>query len=206
MENNLKKLRNEKSLSQQELANLSGVSLRTIQRIEKGESSGSPFVIKALGTTLDVDPQFILLETERVTYHPEDKLHEESTNNIGNFRMLKYLNFSALIVLIIPFANLISVPCVYFYIKKDLNCPNHRIVALKILSFQILWSITTIILMMITPLFVIWNPSFPESILEIPTFIWIYWFLLVLHLVITLINSFQINSVKNAMKYMPNLL
>lgn len=214
MKKNLKEMRTEKRLSQQELANLSGVSLRTIQRIEKGESSGSPYVIRALCTALDVEPKFVLFELdnvyEREPDNVDDRLGDESIINIENKyntnKEIKYINFSALIVLIIPFANLISVPFFYFLFKKKLSYTNSKIMALKILSFQIMWSILTIMLMILTPLFKLCLPSIPESILEIPVFIWIYWLMLFLHLITTLVISFRINRVENAMQYIPNVL
>ena len=125
---NLKQIRNEKRLSQQELANLSGISLRTIQRMEKGESKGSPYVIRSLCQALDVDPQVIYIESDIVHEKGPDQLlgttDIESISSIetdrDNAANIKYINFSSLIVLLIPFANLLSVPIFYFLFKKRL--------------------------------------------------------------------------------------
>jgi len=212
MKKNLKEIRKEKRLSQQELANLSGISLRTIQRIEKGESFGSPYVIKALCTTLEVEPEYVIFESDNVCERePEqpDRLKEsiiDNENKYNSNRELKYINFGSLIVLIIPFANLISVPIFYFLFNRKLTTSDSKTMALKILSFQIMWSILTIMLMVLTPLFNHWLPSIPESVLEIPMFVWIYWFMLFLHLIATLIISFRINRGHNALRHIPNLL
>lgn len=52
--NNLKKLRLEYKWSQTQLANLSGLSLRTIQRIENGEKPGIES-LKALSSLFEID-------------------------------------------------------------------------------------------------------------------------------------------------------
>ncbi|MEM8488640.1 MAG: helix-turn-helix transcriptional regulator, partial [Bacteroidota bacterium] len=52
---NLKFHRIQRHLTQESLAELSGISIRTIQRMEKGLSNGSPHSINALAQALQVD-------------------------------------------------------------------------------------------------------------------------------------------------------
>ena len=52
---NISVYREKKNLTQQELSELSGISLRTIQRIEKGEVVPRPFTIRKLQEVLDTD-------------------------------------------------------------------------------------------------------------------------------------------------------
>lgn len=59
----LKKLRKEKKLSQQGLAGVSGVSLRTIARIEKGTTSSHATTTKRLAKALGVSPEDLSKET-----------------------------------------------------------------------------------------------------------------------------------------------
>lgn len=214
MKKNLKQLRHEKRLSQQELANLSGISLRTIQRIEKNESKGSPYVIKTLCLALDIDPQTICFELEDMDEKKTDRHQElsdiESIDSIQrgceSNPEIKYINFSSLIVLLIPFANMLSVPVFYFLFKKRLAHTIYKELALKILSFQIIWSIATIILMIATPLSIVCFPSIPTSILDIPLFVWVYWFMLSFHLITTLVISFDLNRMERSIQFIPNIL
>ncbi len=55
-----KELRKEKNFSQEELAKLSGLSLRTIQRIEKGETTPTGETLKRLSNVLEVSPHELL--------------------------------------------------------------------------------------------------------------------------------------------------
>ena len=56
----LKKIREEKNLTQEELAEKSGLSVRTIQRIEAGtEPKG--YTLKTLASTLDISEKYLLI-------------------------------------------------------------------------------------------------------------------------------------------------
>lgn len=196
---NLKQIRNEKRLSQQELANLSGISLRTIQRMEKGESKGSPYVIRSLCQALDVDPQVIYIESDIESISSIETDRDNAAN-------IKYINFSSLIVLLIPFANLLSVPIFYFLFKKRLIDKNQKITVLKILSFQIIWSTATMLFMISTPLFTFWLPDIPTSIHDIPLFVWVYWLMLFVHVVTTLTIAGSLNKTDHPIQFIPNVL
>jgi len=213
MKKNLKQIRNERILSQQELANLSGISLRTIQRIEKSESKGSPYIIRSLCKALDIDPQSIDFESDDLNENAADQLQRiQDIELIGRIKMkndcgkeIKYINFSSLIVLLFPFANLISAPIFYFLFKKKLDTASNR-TALKILSFQIIWSIGTLLFMVSTPLVISWFSSIPASMLDIPMFVWVYWFMLFFHLITTLVISFHLDKKDHPVQFIPNVL
>ena len=59
----IKALRLQKGLTQQELADLSGISLRSIQRIERGEVSPRSHSLKELGKALEMDLAELLIQT-----------------------------------------------------------------------------------------------------------------------------------------------
>lgn len=65
--NKLTALRKQKGMTQEELADLTNVTVRTIQRIESGESKPRTFTLKAIATALDV-PFDSILESERQQY------------------------------------------------------------------------------------------------------------------------------------------
>ena len=56
----VKELRNQKGMSQEFLAEESGLSLRTIQRIEKGESNPTGESLKRLANALNVSPDELI--------------------------------------------------------------------------------------------------------------------------------------------------
>ena len=123
----LKYNREKLNLTQEELAAKSGVSVRTIQRIESGiEPKG--YTLKVLSKTLNVD-------------------HNELINTTGiqnsiNYPLIKLINLSCLPVTIIPPLNIV-LPLVIMFIKKEFNPTSKQIV-----SIQILWTILSFILFM----------------------------------------------------------
>ena len=66
MQSKVKTLREAKNLTQTELAEKSGLSLRTIQRIESGQSLKG-FTLKAIAHTLETEPENLLSKEEEIT-------------------------------------------------------------------------------------------------------------------------------------------
>ena len=122
-------------LSQEALAEKANVSLSTIQRIEKGTVKPRAFTLKVLAETLD-------LEFSALTSKPT-----ESKNAKLIFSALKRMNISSLPLVFVPFLNLI-IPTILW--KKSKEIQSNNIVAGKIISFQLLWSIVALIGMGIT--------------------------------------------------------
>lgn len=124
MSNRLKKHRRLRNLSQEELAELSGLSVRTVQRLEKGESVGSAYTLRTLATALQISPDEL---TGRTSQHIA--LHD---NNL-NYRLL--LTWSALAGIVLPLANILlpamllwrrrQDPQIKEWGKKDCQFPNH---------------------------------------------------------------------------------
>lgn len=100
--------RSKKGLSQEQLANLSGVSARTIQRIEKGTVAAHPATLKLLADCLDIDTE-VLLEKEPPTASP---INEQEKKIIPLFHAL------GLFGLFFPILNII-LPGVFWFFKKD---------------------------------------------------------------------------------------
>jgi transcriptional regulator with XRE-family HTH domain len=114
----VQQLREEKNLTQTELAERSGLSLRTIQRIEAGNIPKG-FTLKSLAKTFEI-------ETEKLFYAKE----------ILKIDRAKLINLSALMGLIIPFGGVILSP----FIQKglSLNYPLFLIPLLTIISIKLL--------------------------------------------------------------------
>ncbi|MFV0592742.1 MAG: DUF4870 domain-containing protein [Draconibacterium sp.] len=119
---NIRDLRSRKGISQELLAEKSGVSLRTVQRIENGETEPRGDTIGRLANALEVAPDE-LIEWTLV----EDKA------------FILNLNISALCFLIFPVLGII-VPFILWANKKD-KIKNVHQVGAEIINFQITWSI-----------------------------------------------------------------
>jgi len=131
----LKNFRQIKGFSQESLAEASGISIRTIQRLENGASPGNGFTLNALATALGIRPEELRINQQ---------VHEDT---IGNNK-LKLINLSALCVILIPLSNIL-LPLIIFQ-KGDNNAVvNDR--GRRILSFQILWTLITMMLMIVIP-------------------------------------------------------
>ncbi len=111
-----------KNLSQEALAEKSGLNLRTVQRVEKGDTVPRGDTIRRLCTALEIK-QEELVEWQQV----EDRGY------------LTALNLSALTFLIIPLLGII-VPLILWIYKKD-KVLNAREIGRKVLNFQIIWNI-----------------------------------------------------------------
>jgi uncharacterized Tic20 family protein len=118
----VKTLRNRKGLSQEELSDKTGLSLRTIQRIENGETEPRGDSLKRLAFTFDVSPDEIADWTVQ-----EDK------------GFLTSLNLSALSFIFFPLLGIL-VPLIIWISKKD-KIRNVNIIAKDLLNFQITWTI-----------------------------------------------------------------
>ncbi|MCR9016771.1 helix-turn-helix domain-containing protein [Aquiflexum gelatinilyticum] len=80
-EEKIKSLRLAKGLTQQELSDQSGISLRTIQRIENGEVKPSLYSLKKLSEVLEVDLVGFFKDSEKETFVPNSK-HSKTMNGL----------------------------------------------------------------------------------------------------------------------------
>ena len=118
----IKTLRAQNGLSQEELAERSGLSLRTIQRIENGETEPRGDSLKRVAAALGVTPNDIM----------EWAMTE-------NDPFLSTLNLSALTSLAFPLLGII-VPYILWNGKKD-SVKGARHVGREVINFQITWAI-----------------------------------------------------------------
>jgi len=117
----IKELRNRRCFSQEELSEKTGLSLRTIQRIENGETEPRGDSLKRLAMAFDVSPDEIIDWTVQ-----EDK------------GFLISLNLSALSSLLFPLLGII-VPLIIWISQKD-KIRKVNEIAKEILNFQITWN------------------------------------------------------------------
>jgi transcriptional regulator with XRE-family HTH domain len=116
----VKELRSRKGLSQEQLAEISGLSLRTIQRIENGETEPRGETLKRLMNALEVAP---------------DDLMDWSIAEDKGF--LTAMNLSSLGFLFFPLLGIL-IPLILWISKKD-KVKNVNETGKAILNFQITW-------------------------------------------------------------------
>lgn len=116
----IKELRIRKGLSQEKLAEAAQINLRTIQRIEGGETEPRGDTLQRIANALDITPDELMDWTER-----EDK------------GFLTFLNLSALSFIAFPLLGII-VPLSIWILKKDKIRDTNEI-GKRLLNFQISW-------------------------------------------------------------------
>lgn len=182
----VKELRNRKGLSQEQLAENSGLSLRTIQRIENGETEPRGETLKRLMNALDAAPDDIM-----------------DWNIVEDKGFLTAMNLSALGFLFFPLLGIL-IPLILWISKKD-KVKNVNEIGKAILNFQITWTI----LIFLTYIFLMggillsWEVSYS---LTINPFLWIgiMVFPYVYNFVLIILNTLKIYNGKE-IKYFPSI-
>lgn len=122
--------RQQKGLTQEELAELAGVSARTIQRIESGDSIPRSFTLKAIAKALD-KPYEELSNDEQ--YAPVVK----AVSPADDQHFLKMLNLSCFSYIIIPYVHFL-IP--RYILKKENDLSNETIFfSRKLIRQQVSW-------------------------------------------------------------------
>jgi transcriptional regulator with XRE-family HTH domain len=118
----VKELRKRKGLSQEDLSENSGVSLRTIQRIENVETEPTGETLKRISNALNVVPEELIDWTI-----------------IEDRGYLKAMNLSALTFILFPLLGIL-VPLIMWVAKKD-KLKDVNKVGKKVINFQITWTL-----------------------------------------------------------------
>ena len=125
----LTKYRKKQNLTQDELADKTGLSVRTIQRIEAG-STPKGHSLHVLAEALNIS---------------KEKLTEAENKPAINYKLAKWINLSSLPFVVIPLAN-IAIPLLIMYAKKEVNSLTKQII-----SVQILWTILAAVIFLLSP-------------------------------------------------------
>lgn len=167
MHSKVKLLREQKNLTQTELAEKSGLSLRTIQRIESGQSLKG-FTLKAIAQTLETEPENLFSQEEKDIQIDRAKL----------------INFSALAGLIIPFGGIIF-PAILTYRTQD---SVNRELGKSVIGVQIILAFVISVLLILSPFIQHWfSIRFPLFLVPLMAFI-------ILKLWIVIKNGISLNQ------------
>lgn len=177
----VKELRKKKGLSQEELADLSSVNLRTIQRIENNESEPRGKTLSLICDVLHVNIEELL---------------DYGKQPDNSYLILFHL--SVLSFIVIPLGNII-IPMILWTNKKD------KIVGLKqvganLLNFQILWTIITFIMIILAVISKI-------SLVKGADLLICFWFLLCfMNVLLSIIFAFKTKRSSSWKLYYPRLI
>lgn len=166
MKNKVKFLREEKNMTQNELAEKSGLSLRTIQRIEAGNILKG-FTLKTIAEALETNPENLIFKKENI-----------------QIERAKLINLSVLSGLIIPFGSVIF-PLILTHKTQD---STNKELGKQIVSLQIVLSLILSVLMIISP--------FIQNLVTVkfPLFIIPLIAILSLKLLIVILNGIRLNQ------------
>lgn len=180
----VKELRSRKGMSQELLAEASGLSLRTIQRIENNETVPRGDTLKRLSIALNTSPDEIV----------DWKVQEDQN-------YLTVMSMSALGFLFFPLLGII-IPLTMWMFKKD-KLKNVNELGKSILNFQISWTLLLfliyifMIMRMFGGVFRWFSIGFREMLM---IFIILYGY----NIIITVINTIRVYQ-KKPFKYVPAL-
>ncbi|QIL74741.1 helix-turn-helix domain-containing protein [Hymenobacter sp. HDW8] len=134
-------IRKEKGFSQEVLAERSGISLRTIQRVERGETIPRGHTLLALATALEVaiedfQPAPVPTQGQAPASSPPELRSDP--------QFLQILNLSALSFLLFPLLNILF-PVVLWRARKR-TVQDVGEVGRRVVGFQILWQVGSVCL------------------------------------------------------------
>jgi XRE family transcriptional regulator, regulator of sulfur utilization len=141
--------RKQKGLTQEQLADLTNVTVRTIQRIESGESTPRAYTLKTIATALDINFE----ELKPVNNNNNDSLvisinlSNSSTEEDGK-HFLQMLCLSCFSYLVIPYVHFL-IPA---RLLKKSNEQNPKIIAFarRVIRGQLYWTSSVLFLMLLT--------------------------------------------------------
>lgn len=178
----VKALRLKRGMSQEFLAEESGLSLRTIQRIEKGESNPTGDSLKRLAIALDITADELMDWAVK-----EDK------------KYLIFLNFSALTFLFFPLLGIL-VPFILWSSKKD-KIKDINLLGKRLINFQITW---TLILCVVPMLLFVLSKLNIIGDLNLSLFFTLVGLLYLMNTVLILFNTIRISN-EQSVVYMPQI-
>jgi XRE family transcriptional regulator, regulator of sulfur utilization len=187
----LKHFRRINCLSQDKLAENSGISIRTIQRIEEGKSVGSGYTINTLAKALNIK------STELI-----NSVSQNPVPLSNNITKLKILNLSAISMLLIPLANIVFPAYIYW---KNRDNEKVKDIGSKIISFQIFWTLGTLLISIIIPIILLLLFATLKGG-SIPLFVPIYFISAIFNVYFVIQFAISINKQLPFLGRVPNIL
>ncbi|MDQ1771196.1 helix-turn-helix domain-containing protein [Labilibaculum sp. A4] len=140
----LKSIREQQNLTQEELSKKSGISVRTIQRIEAG-TDPKGYTLRVLGEALGVQEKELRSKQPEIENKEDsnEKTSPKAEDNLLNYSSIKLINLSSLPFIILPPLNIL-IPLILMFAMKLKNP-----ITKQIISLQIMWTIIAPIVFML---------------------------------------------------------
>lgn len=128
-------IRKSKGMTQEELADKAAVTVRTIQRIESGESAPRDYTLKAIAAALDIDPA--------IFFPPAPTLTPAATETTGtpgedDHHFLQMLNLSCFSFIVLPYIHFM-VPSLLLKSHRDNKFVMRT--GRRMIRYQVWWTI-----------------------------------------------------------------
>lgn len=155
-------IRKSKGFSQEMLAEQSGVSLRTIQRVEQGETMPRGYTLQTIATALGVT-----LEDFREAPEPEQKQPIVASRDAPSLRndpdFLQIFSLSPLCFLLVPFLNIV-VPWWLWRARRH-NTEHVTELGRRIIGFQVLWQVVSFFAFMLVVVVQLLGGGIPRKLM-----------------------------------------
>lgn len=172
----IKSIREEKGYTQNDLASKTGLSLRTIQRLESSNKVPKGYSLTTLAEEFGMDATAL-----------QSKFVQVQRSKESEITTLKVINFSVLSFLGVPFGNVIF-PIVLWRNNRDSEFVDA--IARQIVNFQILFTLSLNLLLILTPFTL--SKLFPGTPLLLMIFIFAY----LINIAIVFRTAYQIKQQK----------
>lgn len=131
-----------KGLTQEEVADRANITVRTIQRIESGETVPRNFTLKAIAQVLDIPFEDLVSKDNQTSFISRESETEEAIH------FLQLLNLSCFSYILVPYIHFL-IPMSILRKRKELNM---KVLSLgrRIIQRQVIWVVTTQLLLLLT--------------------------------------------------------
>jgi transcriptional regulator with XRE-family HTH domain len=190
-------VRQQKGLTQEELAELAGVSARTIQRIESGDSVPRNFTLKAIAAALGQSfEQLTREETASPVVQPVSLSDDQ--------HFLRMLNLSCFSYIIIPYVHFL----IPGHILKNASHLNQETIIFgrKLIRQQVSWIVIFHLSLMLTLAYnLIMVKMFQSRHLTVH-YLWPFFIMYLVNAVIISVNAIRIKSIFKSLTYSDRLV
>lgn len=140
--------RKQKGLTQEQLSELSGITVRSIQRIEAGETSPRAYTLKAMAQALDLDFDSLLVNQENKEAATESDIKSPTADEEGSRHFFQLLCLSCFSYLVVPYVHFL-IPA-YLLRKYKEQDPAVIARAKKLIRAQTYWQVSLHLLLFCT--------------------------------------------------------
>jgi XRE family transcriptional regulator, regulator of sulfur utilization len=130
--------RKRKGFTQETLSEITGVSLRTIQRIENNTSVPRAYTLKMLAEHLEMNVDELMEKQD---------ISEKPASHVVFNRVSQQMNIAGLSVMLLPILPLLMMFVIWY---KNKNNETSKSIGKRIMCFQILWLAATLFVLVCT--------------------------------------------------------